>query len=104
MDHPRHLLDVQYRMHPSISRFPNSRFYFNQIMDAPNVKCKSYEKHHLPGPMFGPYSFINISHGRDELDDVGHSMRNMVEVAIVSNLVRRLYKGMLLAHYSAETM
>lgn len=95
MGHSKHLLDMQYRMHPSISCFPNSKFYFNQILDAPNVKARSYEKHYLPGPMFGPYTFINVFGGREELDDVGHSRKNMVEVAIVLKLLRSLYKGIL---------
>jgi hypothetical protein len=86
---------MQYRMHPSISCFPNSKFYFSQILDAPNVKARSYEKHYLPGPMFGPYTFINVFGGREELDDVGHSRKNMVEVAIVLKLLRSLYKGIL---------
>ena len=81
-------------MHPSISIFPNSNFYHNQILDAPNVKSKRYERHYLPRPMFGPYSFINVVGGREELDDVGHSHRNMVEVAIVVKIVQSLYKGM----------
>ncbi|XP_048231885.1 uncharacterized protein LOC8275336 isoform X1 [Ricinus communis] len=93
LGHSKHLLDMQYRMHPFISRFPNSRFYFNQILDASNVKCKVYEKHPLPGPMFGPYSFINVFDGREEMDNIGHSWKNMVEVAIVLKIVRRLHKA-----------
>lgn len=93
MGRPKHLLDVQYRMHPSISCFPNSKFYFNQILDAPNVKSRSYEKHYLPGQMFGPYSFINVFDAREEVDDVGRSRKNMVEVAIVLKLLRSLYRG-----------
>ena len=92
MGHSKHLLNIQYRMHPSISCFPNARFYDNQILDAEGVKDQSYEKHYLPWPMFGPYSFINVS-GRDEVDDVGRSHRNMVEVAVVQRLVRTLFKG-----------
>ncbi|XVE85519.1 hypothetical protein DITRI_Ditri17bG0097200 [Diplodiscus trichospermus] len=92
LGHSKHLLNIQYRMHPSISYFPNARFYHNQILDAACVKHKSYEKHYLPWPMFGPYSFINVS-GRDEVDDVGHSHRNMVEVAVVQSLVRTLFKA-----------
>ncbi|KAA8532334.1 hypothetical protein F0562_032411 [Nyssa sinensis] len=92
LGHPKHLLDTQYRMHPSISLFPNSKFYNNQIIDAPNVKNKNYKKRHLPGPMFGPYSFINISGGKETLD-VQHSRKNMVEVAVVLKIVQMLYKA-----------
>ncbi|OMO72637.1 hypothetical protein COLO4_27520 [Corchorus olitorius] len=92
LGHSKHLLNIQYRMHPSISSFPNARFYYNQILDAPGVKHRSYEKHYLPWPMFGPYSFLNVS-GKDEVDDVGYSHRNMVEVAVVRRLVQTLYKA-----------
>ncbi|XP_065872271.1 uncharacterized protein [Euphorbia lathyris] len=93
LGHPKHLLNMQYRMHPSISHFPNSNFYSNNILDAARVKAKSYTKQYLPGPMFGPYSFINVLGGREEMDDVGHSRLNTVEVAIVSKLLRSLYKA-----------
>ncbi|GFP95816.1 tpr and ankyrin repeat-containing protein 1, partial [Phtheirospermum japonicum] len=60
LGHSKHLLNVQYRMHPSISLFPNSSFYLNQILDSPLVLSQSYERRFLQGRMFGPYSFINV--------------------------------------------
>ncbi|KAJ0078956.1 hypothetical protein Patl1_24392 [Pistacia atlantica] len=91
LGYSKHLLNIQYRMHPSISNFPNSYFYDNQILDSPDVKRKSYEKVFLPGsPMFGPYSFINTFDGREEF--ISHSRRNMVEVAVVMKILRNLYK------------
>ncbi|KAL7163145.1 hypothetical protein ACSBR2_039278 [Camellia fascicularis] len=93
LGHSKHLLNMQYRMHPSISFFPNSNFYFNQIMDAPYVMKKSYERHYLSEPMFGPYSFINVVGGKEEFDDVGRSRRNLVEVAVVVKIVQKLYKA-----------
>nr|POE69455.1 helicase sen1 [Quercus suber] len=89
----KHLLSIQYRMHPSISFFPNANFYDNQILDAPKVKRKSYEKQYLPGPMFGPYSFISVIYGREEKDDSKRSWRNMVEVSIVMKILQNLYKA-----------
>ncbi|KAL5829949.1 hypothetical protein ACOSQ3_019417 [Xanthoceras sorbifolium] len=93
LGHSKHLLNIQYRMHPSISFFPNTQFYHNQILDGPNVRKKSYEKHYLPGPMFGPYSFIHIVNGREEFDDVGRSCRNLVEVSVVLKILQNLYKA-----------
>ncbi|XP_059444854.1 uncharacterized protein LOC132176609 [Corylus avellana] len=93
LGHSKHLLNIQYRMHPSISFFPNSNFYHKQILDSPNVKRKSHEKHYLSWPMFGPYSFINIVGGREEKDDVGRSSRNMVEVAVVMKILQKLCKA-----------
>ncbi|KAL7084177.1 hypothetical protein ACP275_14G209000 [Erythranthe tilingii] len=91
--HSKHLLDVQYRMHPSISRFPNSNFYRNKILDAPIVQSRSYERCYIQGRMFGPYSFIDIPGNNEEFDDFGHSRRNMVEVAVGMMLLKKLYKA-----------
>ncbi|KAM0848266.1 hypothetical protein ACQ4PT_054496 [Festuca glaucescens] len=49
LGHPKHLLDVQYRMHPEISKFPISRFYLSKVTDGPNVR--DYERKLLAGPM-----------------------------------------------------
>ena len=87
----KHLLSIQYRMHPSISSFPNSYFYDNKIFDSPNVKEKNNEKRFLPGRMYGPYSFINVLDGREE--SIAHSYRNMVEVFVVMKILLNLYKG-----------
>ncbi|KAH9698652.1 UvrD-like helicase ATP-binding domain-containing protein [Citrus sinensis] len=89
--HSKHLLSIQYRMHPSISFFPNSYFYENKIRDSPTVEKRSYEKRFLPGPMYGPYSFINVFGGREEF--IEHSCRNMVEVSVVMKILLNLYKG-----------
>ncbi|XP_048129477.1 uncharacterized protein LOC125313693 [Rhodamnia argentea] len=93
LGHPRQLLNVQHRMHPAISRFPISTFYKNQILDGPNVTGKSYSKCHLQWPMFGPYSFIDISNGREEVGDDGRSLRNYVEVGVVSAILKNLYEA-----------
>ncbi|XP_014518833.1 uncharacterized protein LOC106776048 isoform X1 [Vigna radiata var. radiata] len=91
LGHEKHLLNIQYRMHPSISLFPNMEFYDKQILDSPRVKERSYEKHFICGDMFKLYSFINVAYGQDELDE-GNSRKNRVEVAVVSEIVFELYK------------
>lgn len=93
MGHSKHLLNVQYRMHPSISCFPNSKFYLSKILDAPNVMSRSHVQQYLLGPMFGPYSFISVSSGREQLDDAGRSQKNLVEVAAVVKIMQLLYRG-----------
>ncbi|KAK3421375.1 hypothetical protein EUGRSUZ_G02033 [Eucalyptus grandis] len=93
LGYSRQLFNTQYRMHPSISLFPNFKFYQNQILDGTNVKSKSYRKSHLPWPMFGPYSFINIPDGEEQIGDDGCSRRNPVEVEVISRIVRNLYRA-----------
>ncbi|XP_023635045.1 uncharacterized ATP-dependent helicase C29A10.10c [Capsella rubella] len=89
--HNKHLLNVQYRMHPSISSFPNKEFYDGRITDAAIVQERVYEKRFLQGNMFGSFSFINVGRGREEFCE-GHSPKNMVEVAVISEIISNLFK------------
>ncbi|KAJ8513324.1 hypothetical protein OPV22_003758 [Ensete ventricosum] len=63
LGHKKHLLNMQYRMHPRIS------------------------------PMYGPYSFINIGHGRESLDSLGRSRKNEVEIVVILQILRNLHKA-----------
>jgi senataxin len=93
MGYDKHLLEVQYRMHPYINKFPNANFYGNRISDGPSVKREDYTKSYLPGRIYGAYSFIHIENDMEMLDDLGQSSKNMVEVAIAANIIERLAKG-----------
>ncbi|KAL6610114.1 hypothetical protein ACP70R_040083 [Stipagrostis hirtigluma subsp. patula] len=74
------------KMHPSISEFPNKRFYDGRILDGPNVKkCDSA---YLTGNMYGTYSFIDVEAGVEE--NIGQSVRNKAEAAVAANIVYRL--------------
>ncbi|KAI3902612.1 hypothetical protein MKW92_023128 [Papaver armeniacum] len=92
LGHKRHLLDVQYRMHPSISLFPNAEFYDKKISDASSVQERSYTKDLLQGNMYGSYSFIDISYGGEEFDNK-HSRKNMTEVAVINEIIKNLFKA-----------
>ncbi|KAK9724097.1 hypothetical protein RND81_05G047900 [Saponaria officinalis] len=87
----KHLLKVQYRMHPAISLFPNNNFYQKQIIDATCVKLLSYKRSFLVEEMYGPYSFINVSRGKENFER-GHSARNLVEAAVVDQIIVKLFK------------
>ncbi|CAA7045964.1 unnamed protein product [Microthlaspi erraticum] len=91
LGHNKHLLNVQYRMHPAISRFPNREFYGGRIRDAEIVQESSYQRRFLQGNMFGSFSFINVGRGKEEFGD-GHSPKNMVEVAVISEIIPNLFK------------
>ncbi|CAM8913519.1 unnamed protein product [Rhodiola kirilowii] len=92
LGHRKHLLNIQYRMHPSISKFPNKEFYNNMILDACSVKTRSYEKQVLDGRMYGTYSFINVFDGKEEFG-AGHSSMNPMEVAVAFGIVTKLFKA-----------
>ncbi|KAL1197107.1 putative helicase MAGATAMA 3 [Cardamine amara subsp. amara] len=89
--HNKHLLNIQYRMHPSISLFPNKEFYDGRITDDAIVQESHYQKRFLQGNMFGSFSFINVGRGKEEFCD-GHSPKNMVEVAVISEIIANLFK------------
>ncbi|XP_072151284.1 LOW QUALITY PROTEIN: uncharacterized protein [Setaria viridis] len=88
----KHLLNIQYRMNPCISLFPNAQFYNRKILDGPNVLSPSYSKDYMSLP-FGSYTFINITDGREEKEGAGNSWRNLVEVAVVLHLIQTIFKS-----------
>ncbi|MCL7026179.1 hypothetical protein MKW94_009660 [Papaver nudicaule] len=101
LKHDKHLLNVQYRMHPSISIFPNEEFYNKKILDASNVKERSYNKIFLHGSMYGPFSFIDVSYGKEEFNDK-HSLKNMVEVAVISKIIENIYQASIVNNFKVS--
>ncbi|KAK1410598.1 hypothetical protein QVD17_37135 [Tagetes erecta] len=91
LKHTRHLLNVQYRMHPAISRFPNKEFYDDRLQNGPNVEVESYTKQFLEGDIFGSYSFIHLAQGKIEYDKT-YSGKNMVEVNVIVELLAKLHE------------
>ncbi|RDX62226.1 putative helicase MAGATAMA 3, partial [Mucuna pruriens] len=91
LGYKRLMLNVQYRMHPSISMFPSKEFYDGQLSDAPTVRETSYDKRFLDGKMYASYSFINISKGREQ-SNLDHSLMNKIEVAAISHIIGSLKK------------
>jgi senataxin len=92
LGYKRKMLNVQYRMHPSISLFPCKEFYEEKLSDASIVMEESYNKSFLEGEMYASYSFINISEGKEKFGR-GHSLKNMVEVAVISEIIQSLERG-----------
>ena len=81
-------------MHPSISSFPNREFYSDRILNGQNVNDRSYNRRFLRGKLYGSYSFINVSYGKEEFDD-RRSRKNIVEVVVVSEIISSLYRGII---------
>ncbi|XBI58787.1 hypothetical protein VPH35_039966 [Triticum aestivum] len=88
----KHLLNMQYRMNPCISLFPNAQFYERKMLDGSNVLSSSYNKDFTCLP-FGSYTLINVADGREDKEGTGNSRRNMVEVAIVFHLIHTIFKS-----------
>jgi superfamily I DNA and/or RNA helicase len=60
LGYSKHLLEIQYRRHPCISKFPHANFFYNRISYGPAVKQEGYVRSYLPGPIYGAYLFIHI--------------------------------------------
>lgn len=86
-DFPSSLLNVQYRMHPAISVWPNKRFYKGRIVDGENVKGNAFTKewHSL----LPPFSLYDVK-GTEEIDH-NKSFYNRLEVSTVKSVLRSLY-------------
>nr|XP_034604797.1 probable helicase MAGATAMA 3 [Setaria viridis] len=91
LGYSKHLLNIQYRMHSEISKFPVGTFYDGKISDGPNVSHKDYNKRFLAGKLFRPYSFINVD-GHETCEKHGLSLKSSIEVAAIVLIVRRLFK------------
>ncbi|CAL5025816.1 unnamed protein product [Urochloa decumbens] len=91
LGYSKHLLNIQYRMHPEISKFPVGTFYDGKISNGPNVSHKDYNKRFLAGKLFRPYSFINID-GDETAEKHDRSLKNSIEVAVIVLIVQRLFK------------
>lgn len=91
--HKKHLLNIQYRMYPSISRFSNAIFYDNQILDGQNIKGDGYLKSYIPRKMYGPDSFIDMGNKPEVLESVGSGRKNNVEVDAIFSMLQKLSNG-----------
>ncbi|CAJ1960717.1 unnamed protein product [Sphenostylis stenocarpa] len=90
LGYKKNLLNIQYRMHPSISLFPNKEFYEEQLSDAPFVREMRYNRRFLEGKMYASYSFINIAKGKEKKPGRGHGWKNMAEAAAVCKIIESL--------------
>lgn len=53
------LSSIQYRMHPSISRFPSITFYNGKVQDGPGMAQKTIAPWHS-NPLFPTFAFVSV--------------------------------------------
>ena len=90
---PLQLLNVQYRMHPEISRFPSKYFYLNILRDAPGMLVKCNRSWHDIGAL-GPYKFFDIpgveetrtSHSGRTTSSLQNKLEGKIAVTLVALL------------------
>ena len=84
-----YLLDVQYRMHPDISRFPSKEFYKSRLKDGPDMATKTAREWHVQ-PIYSPYRFFNLR-GEQVRNERTQSLFNKVECRVILEIVEDLY-------------
>lgn len=84
-----HLLDVQYRMHPGISKFPSLEFYKGKLHDGPSVLETNKRIWHSEKP-FSPYKFFDIVAGQQMQNQKTMSFTNPEETRVAIELVEVL--------------
>ncbi|KAJ5595576.1 uncharacterized protein N7459_001784 [Penicillium hispanicum] len=83
-----HLLDVQYRMHPDISRFPSLTFYDGKLQDGADMaKLRTRPWHQ--SELLSPYRFFDVQ-GMHQSATKGHSLINYAEIQAAMQLYNRL--------------
>jgi hypothetical protein len=87
--HKYTMLNVQYRMHPSISAFPSREFYNGSIANGINTR----EAHYLRSSRWldgRPYTFLEIDGTEERPPNRSAGLRNPEEAAVVVDLVQKL--------------
>jgi len=82
-----HLLSIQYRMHPEISRLPSDTFYQSRLTDGPDMEKQTTQPWH-DDPLLGPFKFFSCR-GR-EMKGRSHSLKNSDEVDVALSIYTRL--------------
>lgn len=84
----RSLLNVQYRMHPSISRFPSQNFYQNELMDGSDVCTKTVR----PWNQFSKFDHFRFYHvdGSEKKSEKTKSTYNVEETDTILNIYLHL--------------
>lgn len=83
-----YLLDVQYRMHPEISRFPSLEFYKSKLSDGPGMLEKNKRQWH-EDILTGPYRFFDVT-SKHQQNVLTKSFFNATEARVAMELVQKL--------------
>ncbi|KAG1677719.1 hypothetical protein FOA52_001031 [Chlamydomonas sp. UWO 241] len=88
---PSAMLQVQYRMHPSLSEFPNTEFYSGRLVDgvSPSARPRPRTSPTLWPSHGASLVFIDVEDGK-EVVTAGGSKANEAEAAVVVRLLRHL--------------
>lgn len=86
-------LQVQYRMHPSLSEFPSNMFYDGSLQNGVTITERIRPELDFPWPNPNVPMMILSCFGSEELASTGTSYLNRVEASAVEKIVTKLLKG-----------
>ena len=85
--HHYEMLDTQYRMHPSISKFSSVHFYGSRLHSGPNVLSASYTKPFHDTKIFAPFVYFDLKWTQEKKDQSKSTM-NIQEAAFCKDLLK----------------
>ncbi|ONK71073.1 uncharacterized protein A4U43_C04F4440 [Asparagus officinalis] len=86
-------LVLQYRMHPFISCFPNKKFFKQKLLDSQTTVAREKEIPLLPECISGAYRFLDVSDGRETIEEQSECPRNLLEAAIICKIILKLIRA-----------
>ncbi|KAK4145391.1 SEN1 N terminal-domain-containing protein [Dichotomopilus funicola] len=82
-----HLLDMQYRMHPEISKFPSKEFYEGLLQNGADMARLRVQPWHQ-SELLGPYRFFDVK-GSQSRGPKNQSLVNEEELKVAMQLYKR---------------
>eukprot|EP00252_Welwitschia_mirabilis_P000533 TRINITY_DN10503_c0_g1_i5.p1 TRINITY_DN10503_c0_g1~~TRINITY_DN10503_c0_g1_i5.p1 ORF type:complete len:1206 (+),score=237.50 TRINITY_DN10503_c0_g1_i5:291-3908(+) len=86
-------LQVQYRMHPSLSEFPSNNFYEGTLQNGVTVNERLLAGIDFPWPVPNRPMFFYVQMGQEEISASGTSYLNRTEAANVEKIVTTFLKS-----------
>jgi len=86
-------LQVQYRMHPCLSKFPSMTFYEGTLQNGINKEDRLMSDFHFPWPQPQKPMFFYHSLSAEEMSASGTSFLNRTEASNVEQVVTQMFKA-----------
>jgi len=88
-----HRLEVQYRMHPALSKFPSNFFYEGSLQNGIDAAERVKRGLDFPWPQPEKPMFFYCCQGQEEIAGSGTSFLNRTEASFVEKIVTRFLKS-----------
>ncbi|XP_072385014.1 regulator of nonsense transcripts 1 [Diabrotica undecimpunctata] len=86
-------LEVQYRMHPELSRFPSNFFYEGSLQNGVSAEERKLAKIDFPWPIQDRPMFFLVTQGQEEIAGSGTSYLNRTEASNVEKIATRFLRS-----------